>query len=192
VFENKEVPLEVDINHPSGYTFVKFQVSGFPVDTELFFDALHRRGVEAADFVQDPCDRRNLKLGTLAHLLDRRAQPEGEPKVSDLPKKINPLQFIAENIFRNNVFVALIRVPSLGQNRLGLYNIRHLRQILPPHIAAFFVYELGALKDKKDGGDSILESLSRFTGMEPQYDAVPEVYVKDRGVMVSTISGTCQ
>lgn len=191
VFENKEVPLEVDTNHPSGYTFVKFQVGGFPVDTELFFDELHRRGVEAADFVQDPCDRRNLKLGTLAHLLDRRAQPEGEPKISDLPKKINPLQFIAQNIFRNNVFVALLRVPALGQNRLGLYNIRHLRQILPPHTAAFFVYELGALKDKKNG-DDILESLSRFTGMAPQYNVVPEVYVKDRGVMVSTISGTCQ
>lgn len=300
IFENVDVPLEVDTNHPSGYTFVRFKVSGFPIDVDLFFDELHQRGIEAAQYAQDPCfenpikhptkdqfpvtgsedavyvaedtgyfyrwqitspskpeygyyaelteferchppweqfdnftsfpTRGNVnkiyldadtgkfyrwvvqtpaypaqgvysyvprpypfaKLGTLAHLLDKRAQPDGEPTENDLPKKINPLGFLVKNVFRNNVFVVLIRVSSLGRDRLGLYNIRHLRQVLPPNVAAFFVYELDTITDRKNGADDISDDIYKFTGMEPLQDAVPEVYINDRGVTVSTISGTCQ
>lgn len=300
IFENVEVPLEVIENHPSGYTFVKFKVSGFPEDVNLFFDELHQRGVAAAELDPNVCNETPLqyqtksafpvvgnpaslyvaedtgyfyrwhlrdtpkpeighyaeiteferchppweqfdnfttfptrgnphkiyfdatmgkfyrwvidvpaeqaegeylythppylqkKLGTLAHLLDKRAQPEGEPKASDLPAKINPLQFLVKNVFRNNVFTVLIRVSDLGQNRLGLYNIRHIRQVLPPNVAAFFVYELGAIRSTKNGEDDVRDTLTRFKGMEPVQDAVPEVYVKDRGVFIGKISGTCQ
>lgn len=300
IFENKDVPLEVNTNHPTGYTFVRFSVSGFPVDVDLFFDELHQRGIEAAQYAQDPCFEKPIKhatkdqfpvtgspdsvymaedtghfykwqltnpaqlefgyyaelttferchppweqfdkfevfptrgnvnkiylaadtkkfyrwvvqtpsypaqgayvyvprpyplskLGTLAHLLDKREQPDGEPTADDLPKKINPLGFLVKNVFRNNVFVVLIRVSALGKNRLGLYNIRHLRQVLPPNVAAFFVYELDTITDRKNGADDLSDDISRFTGMEPLQDAVPEVYVHDRGVTVSTISGTCQ
>lgn len=300
IFENVEVPLEVIEDHPSGYTFVRFKVSGFPEDVNLFFEELHARGVAAAKLDPNVCNEAPLKyqtkgvfplignpeslyvaedtgyfyrwrlitaptlevgryaelteferchppweqfdnfttfptrgnpnkiyfdaatgkfyrwvidtpakpavgeyfftpppylqkkLGTLAHLLDKRAQPEGEPKASDLPAKINPLQFLVKNVFRNNVFTVLIRVSDLGQNRLGLYNIRHIRQVLPPNVAAFFVYELGAIYDPKNGDKDVRETLTKFKGMEPAQDAVPEVYVKDRGVFIGKISGTCQ
>ena len=299
IFENVEVPLEVIENHPTGYTFVRFKISGFPEDVNLFFEELHQRGIAAAEVNPNLCDETPIKyqtkgafppignpnslyvaedtgyfyrwrlveaekpeigryaelteferchppweqfdnfttfptrgkpnkiyfdatmgkyyrwvvdvpkepatgeyvythqpylqrkLGTLAHLLDKRAQPEGEPKASDLPTKINPLQFLVKNVFRNNVFTVLIRVSDLGQNRLGLYNIRHIRQVLPPNVAAFFVYELDAFKDTKNG-DDMKDTLSKFKGMTPLQEAVPEVYVKDRGVFVGKISGTCQ
>lgn len=300
IFENVDVPLEVIENHPSGYTFVRFKVSGFPEDVDLFFEELHQRGVAAAQLDQNVCNETPIKyqtksefpaignphslyvaedtgyfyrwrmldtpkpeighyaelteferchppweqfdnfttfptrgnphkiyfdaalnkfyrwvvdvpakdaigeynythspylqkkLGTLAHLLDTRIQPEGEPKTSDLPAKINPLQFLVKNLFRNNVFTVLIRVADLGQNRLGLYNIRHIRQVLPPNVAAFFVYELSAIHDTKNGENDVRDTLTKFKGMAPVQDAVPEVYVKDRGVFVSKISGTCQ
>jgi hypothetical protein len=300
IFENVEVPLEVIEDHPDGYTFVRFKVSGFPEDVNLFFDELHQRGVAAAELEPNVCNETPLqyqtksafpvvgnpaslyaaedtgyfyrwrlldnpkpevghyaeiteferchppwdqfdnfttfptrgnphkiyfdaamgkfyrwvidiptqppsgeytytqppylqkKLGTLAHLLDKRVQPEGEPKASDLPAKINPLQFLVKNVFRNNVFTVLIRVADLGQNRLGLYNIRHIRQVLPPNVAAFFVYELGAIRSAKNGEDDVRDTLTKFKGMEPVQDAVPEVYVKDRGVFIGKISGTCQ
>lgn len=300
VFENVDVPLEVIENHPSGYTFVRFRVSGFPEDVDLFFDELHQRGVYAAEHATNDCDETPIKystkalfpfvgnphslyaaedtgffyrwrllvppkpevgnyveltkferchppweqfdnfstfptrgnpnkiyfdattskfyrwvvqtpaasaigeyfyahqtpaqkkLGTLAHLLDKRVQPEGEPKTGDLPTTINPLKFLVKNVFRNNVFAVLIRVSALGQNRLGLYNIRHIRNVLPPNVAAFFVYELDAIKDVKSGKDGITDVLTKFTGMSPVTDAVPEEYVKDRRVTVSKVSGTCQ
>lgn len=300
IFENIDVPLEVIENHPSGYTFVRFKISGFPEDVNLFFEELHQRGIAAAQLDPNACNETPLKyqtksefplvgnpnslyvaedtgyfyrwhliaapkpeigryvelteferchppweqfdnfttfptrgntnkiyfdaamnkfyrwvidvpakdavgeynyshppylqkkLGTLAHLLDKRAQPDGEPKASDLPAKINPLQFLVKNVFRNNVFTVLIRVADLGQNRLGLYNIRYIRQVLPPNVAAFFVYELGAISDAKNGATDLQDTLTKFKGMAPVQDAVPEVYVKDRGVFIGKISGTCQ
>lgn len=300
IFENVEVPLEVIEDHPTGYTFVRFKVSGFPEDVNLFFDELHQRGVDAAKQDPNACAETPIKyqtkslfpaignpdslyvaedtgyfyrwrlltqpkpeighyaelteferchppweqfdnfttfptrgnptkiyfdatmgkyyrwvidtpaapatgeylyshppylqkkLGTLAHLLDKRAQPDGEPKAKDLPATINPLHFLVKNVFRNNVFTVLIRVSDLGQNRLGLYNIRHIRQVLPPNVAAFFVYELDGFRDKKSGEKEMQDAISKFTGMEPLQEAVPEVYVKDRGVIVGKVSGTCQ
>jgi hypothetical protein len=192
VFENKELPLEVRTDHPSGYTFVRFPLGGFPADAERFFDELHARGVAAAQFVPDPCDRKNRKLGTLAHLLDRRAQPSGEPNASHLPATINPLQFIAKNILRNNVFLVRIRAGALGQNRLGLYNMRHLRQLLPPHSAMIVIYEIGGIRDSVNGEDNVSSGASTFTGAEPLTDAVTEEMVRDVGATARALSGTCQ
>lgn len=243
VFENKMVPLVVDDNHPSGYTFVKFELGGFPADVERFFHEVHERGIESAttnriacflqpneyasfsdlpekgiagkiyktlddnryyDWVPAPTalDRDKYvqitqvppfkKLGTLAHLLDKRRQPDGEPRPDNLPAEINPLRFLVENVLRNNVFVVRINVSALGQNRLGLYNIRHLRQVIPPQTAMIVVFELAAKLDKINAEEYVPEALVTFTGLEPQFDVVNETYVKDRGVLINRISGTCQ
>ena len=45
VFENKIVPLIVDADHPTGYTFVRFEVGGYPGDVERFFQEVHERGI---------------------------------------------------------------------------------------------------------------------------------------------------
>lgn len=242
VFENKTVPLHVDTSHPSGYTFVKFPLGGFPADVERFFAELHMRGVEAAETVKEDCfynpieyatlevfpDRGllgrvyravdtgwlyrwvvsfdnppgyyeqivrvppNRKLGTLAHMLDKRRQPSGEPAANNLPATINPLRFLIENVLRNNVFVIRIDVPALGQNRLGLYNIRHLRQVIPPQTAMIVIFELAAKTDKINAEKMVAEEVDSFKGIEPQADTIDENYVKDNGALLTKLSGTCQ
>lgn len=242
VFENKVVPLVVDESHPTGYTFVRFEVGGYPGDVERFFQEVHTRGIDAAETNRVPCflnpneyrsfsdlpaegladkiyktldDNRYYdwipatesaagyyaqitqvppfkKLGTLAHLLDKRRQPDGEPIAKNLPQEINPLRFLVENVLRNNVFVVRINVSALGQNRLGLYNIRHLRQVIPPQAAMIVVFELTAKSDTINAEEYVPDALTSFKGIEPQLDVVNETHVKDLGVLINRISGTCQ
>ena len=201
VFENKEVPLEIDPAHPSGYTYVKFGLGGFPGDVTRFFDDVHARGVEKAIAPPETCPPRRNRH-TLAQILDKRAQPEyvadpqiypvDEPAASNLPVTINPLQFVVANILRNNVFLIQIKSAALGQNRLGLYNIRHLRQLLPPHTAMIVLYELGGMRDAISGADNTAESTTTFKGMAPASDVVPVSLVKDSVATARLFSGTCQ
>ncbi len=202
VFENKAVPLEVDTAHPSGYTYVKFGLGGFPADVERFFDELHARGVTEAIKPVEQCDKTRPRRFTLAQYLDRRAKPgyvvepqpypADEPGPQHLPATINPLQFLAANVLRNNVFLVQIKAAGLGQNRLGLYNIRHLRQLLPPHAAMIVIYEIGVPRDVLDSTQNLTENLTSFKGMEPKFDAVTEEMVNDKGATVRVFSGTCQ
>lgn len=301
IFENKAVPLEVDTEHPSGYTFVKFGVGGFPLDVQKFFDEIHARGIalveaendtcfdnpvryptrlelpspgrvepiyraddtgkfyrwtilapakpEVGEYVElaekEPCgppwqqfpSRSNFpaigtatqfylaadtgkfyrwatrspalppsgeyvevfkprgprhKIGTLAHILDKRAKPEGEPTANNLPKTINPLQFIVQNVLRNNVFLIKIRVNELGQNRPGLYNIRHLRQLVPPQSAMIVIFDLKPPVSAINADDNLTENVTQFTAAEPLSDAVYDSLIRDVGVVLRTISGTCQ
>lgn len=300
VFENKTLPLEVDTQHPSGFTYVKFGVGGYPADVQRFFDEIHARGIAAATAQRDPCfdnpivkpthgefpypgrahhiyqagdthkfyrwratapavpetgsyvemtereicgpnwetfatleafptrgntfirylaaDSGKLykwvvsaaaqpetgvyeevfappprsKVGTLAHVLDKRAYPDGEPTAANLPKTINPLEFVIANVLRNNVFLVQIRIGALGQNHLGMYNVRHLRQLLPPQSAMIVIFELRAPRDALDATENLQETVQTFTGAEPLADTVPESMVNDKGATLRTISGTCQ
>ena len=132
------------------------------------------------------------KLGTLAHMLDKRKNPSSEPTAENLPREINPMRFLIENVLRNNVFVVRIDVRALGQNRLGLYNIRHLRQVLPPHTAMIVLFELGAQPDKILAEELITEANTNFTGIEPVLDTIDETLVRDNGATLTRLSGTCQ
>jgi hypothetical protein len=192
VFENRIVPLEIDSAHPSDYTYIKFRVGGHPADVEYFFDEIHARGIAAAQSPTDPCHPTRRK-GTLAHLLDRRVNPEGEPTAQHLPTTINPLRFLVENVLRNNVFTVRILVSALGQNRLGLYNIRHLRQLLPPQTAMLVIFELDADKDVVNAESQLNETVTYFRGMTPVTDTLTTPQnVVDLGATARLISGTCQ
>lgn len=193
VFENQNVPLDVNTAHHTGYTYVKFRLGGYPADVQQFFDEIHERGVQAAEFrkAQPDCVQR-LKIGTLAQLLDKRVNAATEPTAAHLPKTINPLRFLIENVLRNNVFVVRISVSALGLNQLGLYNIRHLRQLLPPQTAMIVIFELAADKDKITPEDAVFEAVTRFTGMNPANDDVPVSLVHDLGATARLVSGTCQ
>jgi hypothetical protein len=190
VFENKAVPLIVDTSHPTKYTYVHFELNGLPSDVKKFFDEVHYRGMELARN-KDECDVPGRKLGTLAHILDSRKYAETEPRPEHLPLSINPLQFLVENVLRNNVFVVRITVSALGQNQLGLYNIRHLRQLLPPQTAMIVIFELGAEPDRVAAAENVSEAVSYFVGMEPAVDSMPNENVLDLGATLSLISGTC-
>ena len=191
VFENKNVPLEINTAHPSGFTFVKFGLGGLPADVEHFFNELHIRGVQFAQQPPNPCHP-GRRQGTLAQMLDSRAQSETQPTAAHLPRTINPLKFLVENVLRNNVFVVRIFIPALGQNHLGLYNIRHLRQLIPPQTAMIVVFELVVDLDTINAEDRIAEHVTKFTGMNPLKDIVPETLVRDIGATAHLISGTCQ
>jgi hypothetical protein len=194
VFENKEVPLRVDTEHPSGYTYVSFPLAGFPNDVRRFFDEMHERGIQQIPTTPPECDLtgENRRLGTLAHILDRRPERVGEPDATSLPATINPLKFLIANVLRNNAAIVKVRISELGKNHLGLYNIRHVRQLLPPYSALFFFYELDGQKDRISGIFDVNEAIKRFKGVEPLQTAVAPILVKDKGVLVRTVSGTCQ
>lgn len=190
VFENKDAPLDVDTTHPSGYTYATFHVGGFPDDVKAFFDELHRRGIYAHEN-KDSCQG-GRRVGTLAHILDKRKNALTEPTEENLPKTINPLKFIIENVLRNNVFIVRISTEALGQNRLGLYNIRHIRPLIPPQTAMIVVFELAAKKDTIKAPNLVRDRISTFTGANPLQDAVPQTLVTDNLVSVRRVSGTCQ
>lgn len=234
VFENKEVPLVVDTNHASGYTFVRFAVAGLPTDVDRFFEEIQYRGVMAAERAKPlvvsteaalntvPTSQRFAGLyaevlqpnqfwrltadlqtwepaacpvkapHTLAQFLDKRKNAISEPGAQHLPATINPLRFIVENVLRNNVFVVKFKVDALGRNRLGLYNIRHLRQLLPPGTAMLLVFDLKTPTHKIDGEDAIHENTKFFVGMEPAADTVDETLIRDMGATVRLFSGSCQ
>lgn len=191
VFENRVVPLHVNTDHPTGYTYVHFELNGFPADVARFFDEVHARGIVAAAQRRDPC-RPGRRIGTLAHLLDKRNNPDGEPRAEHLPAEINPLRFLIENVLRNNVFVVRINTAALGQNRLGLYNVRHLRQVIPPQTAMIVVFELAPPTETIDAEDFVSEQAVYFKGIEPQTDTIDENYVQDLGALLTRLSGTCQ
>jgi hypothetical protein len=191
VFENKTVPLEIDTAHPSGYTYIRFSVGGYPADVERFFDEVHYRGILAAQAAADPCLPKKRR-GTLAQLLDRRVNASTQPTAAHLPKTINPLKFLVENALRNNVFVVRIVVSALGANPAGLYNIRQLYRLLPPQTAMIVVFELDADKDSITPENHVSEALAMFTGAEPVLDEIPESLVQDLGATARLVSGTCQ
>lgn len=192
VFDNTTVPLEIITNHPSTYTYVRFKLGGFPADVDQFFDEIHLRGIAAANAPKDQCDENRRRQGTLAHLLDSRVQPATEPTAAHLPATVNPLQFLVENVLRNNVFVVRILVPALGHSSAGLYNIRHLRHLLPPQTGMIVVFELSAGVDTVTAENSVIESMTIFTGMRPQRNTVPSSLVRETNPTVRLVSGTCQ
>jgi hypothetical protein len=194
IFENKDVPVLVNTNHPSGYTYISFALGGLPSDIQRFFDELHARGIEQIPQTPPECSQpgTNKRLGTLAQILDRRKTPIGEPTADDLPQTINPLQFLVKNVFRNNAVIARVQVSQLGKNQLGLYNIRHVRQLLPPGSALFLIYAINSQIQQITADEFVLEDTALFKAGEPLTDAVASSLVTDRGVIVRTVSGTCQ
>lgn len=192
MFENKLVPVEVNTNHPSGYTYLSFGLGGFPADVRQFFDELHARGIEAAEMAKEPCASHTRRTGTLAHILDKRVQPESEPTSADLPTVINPMRFLIENVLRNNVFIVRIVVAATGPEALKVYNIRHLRRLLPPQTAMLVVFELTGETEEISGDIMIQESYTTFTGVEPQSDEINDSYLDDGTITASLLSGTCQ
>lgn len=204
VFEDREVPLKIDEDDPSGFTKVSWDLGGFPLDVAHFFDEMHERGVaeankptdgcqdaEIIEYPGDDCDAPTIRgrRGTLAHLLDQRVRRVGETKADHLPKTINPLRFLTQNVLRNNAFVVRVKARE-ATSGVGLQNIKILRKVLPPHTAMILVVDLTAIKSSVTI-QSINERVSTFTGMEPVKDQVIGS-VSDKRLSVRVVSGTCQ
>jgi hypothetical protein len=188
LFENKLVDIAVDENHRSGHTYVSFELNGHPADVRRFFDETHDRAVNAP---REPCDGHTIGYPrTLARCL-ARWKIDAEPKKADIPVKINPLQFLISNVLRNNVFIVRIRLRSLGQNRLELYNINQIRALLPPQTAMLVVLTYEAQPDTVSNS-LLAETQEFFTGLNQVYDTALGTGVLDNGARLFAVSGNCQ
>jgi hypothetical protein len=127
LFKNASVPLNVQTG-VSGYTKLTWQLGGFTTDVTTFFNDLHSRGVAAG--------------ATLANYLDTRTVPVGQPTAADLPTGINPLQFLVQNVLRNNCLFVYLKVDQFGPKALGTGLASLLRQVVPPHMTVIVYAEV--------------------------------------------------
>lgn len=129
-WQNADVTLNRE--DVDGRVKVSWELGGWPGDVEKFFDDLHAKGL--ADGT------------TLAQLLDTRPNPSGEPPLGALPATINPVQFLSENVLRNNGLVTVIQIDE-GVNGVGLEAARILRKVIPPHVLLLLVVTVPYTED---------------------------------------------
>jgi hypothetical protein len=174
-FSATDTPLIVEpgIN---GYTKVSWALGGFPADVTEFWDVTHHRGVTSGT--------------TLAHLLDVRESPVGEPTAASLPASINPLTFLAANYLRHNALLVRIRAGGFGPNALGLEQLRHLRRIVPPHEVVLIVIEMPIMEDSATV-DLVAEDLSSYSAAEPVYEFIDPDGIGDGPSTCGVVMGTC-
>lgn len=154
-FRNENTPLIVTPANPPDFTRVEWSLGGHAADVTRFFDLLHERGVAEALRPIDQCQPgatvrypaadctdpgQVVRRGTLAHLLDRRPHPVGEPQARDLPATINPLQFLIQNVLRNNTTLIRIKPPQ-GASWAEMQNLRLLHKMVPPHTVLLILVE---------------------------------------------------
>lgn len=141
VFKNHDVELEYLGRDADNRAMVKFETSGFPGDVALFWDFVHSTG-------KNPNGPTGGK--TLANLLDVRTNKVGEPIKQSLPSLINPLQFVVENLLRNNLFVISIKLGSFLKGAPGDLMLTHLRDVIPANTTFIAMVTLPDLSDSVD------------------------------------------
>jgi len=152
VFENKSVSLVYSGLDADGRAVATFELSGFPADVAQFWIDVQTRGKQAG-------------MQTLAEMLDTRENPTVEPTAEYLPATINPVQFLIENFFANNMFLIRLNRSAFPSNAPGISCLRHLRNMLPPHITYLIFIELAPTLEEID--------LSESTDAPGIYHALP-------------------
>lgn len=177
LFENKMVPLLVDETHPSGFTYVSFDLGGFPLDVDRFFTEMHAAGVARNE--------------TLAMLLDRRTNKVGQPRASNLPATINPLEFLVENVLRNNAFVVRVKPKHADMLIPGVVALPQFRKLLPPHTAMLIVIELTPDPASVTLDDADASGVRPYSAPDPLSE--PAAMIADgHRIRLRTISEVCQ
>ena len=182
VFENIETPIIVELG-VDGFTKVSWKIGGFPFDADKFWDDTHAAGV--------------AKNQTLAMLLDRRATPIGQPTAAMLPGMINPLQFLTDNVLRNNAYVVKIKAGISRTTRLPFVPSDQLRKIQPPHTLMLLnvelVYDDTHVIMESEGTETSTgyeENLSSFPCMVNAESLLPALYMSEQ-VRATLIGGRC-
>jgi len=160
-FENKQVTVEYLGVDEDDKAVVVFEVGGFPGDIDSFWEAAQTLGKETGK-------------QTLAELLDTRANPVGQPLPAYLPTTINPLEFVIENILKNNLTIVKVRASAIGADAPGLDLFKYLRDIIMPHTTFVVFVEISADTDTIDlsqAGDDeeagVEEEITHFGGIVP-------------------------
>lgn len=182
VFENIETPIIVELG-VDGFTKVSWKIGGFPFDADKFWDDTHAAGV--------------AKNQTLAMLLDKRATPIGQPTAAMLPGMINPLQFLTDNVLRNNAYVVKIKAGISRTTRLPFVPSDQLRKIQPPHTLMLLnvelVYDDTHVIMESEGTETSTgyeEGLSSFPCMVNAESLLPALYMSEQ-VRATIIGGRC-
>jgi hypothetical protein len=177
-FENKVVSLNYRGVDEDGKAFVDFEISGFPADVEAFWQRTQDNGKEPGQ-------------QTLAELLDTRANPTGQPEPPVLPSTINPLEFMVDNLLRNNLFLMRMRPAAFAAGAPGLGQFKHLRRVIPPHTTYVTIVELEAGTDIIEVDDTT-EGAEPFTGVEVPADVISVADITDAVVSAFRVSTTCE
>lgn len=135
-FKNHDVALEYLGPDEDGKAVVRFETGGFPADVETFWDFVHNAG--------------KAEGKTLANLLDTRTAPTNEPTALNLPSIVNPMQFMLDNLMRNNLFAIKVRQSAFNPGATGVSSFRFLRQVIPPHTTYVVFVELTPALDSID------------------------------------------
>lgn len=174
-FYNETADLEVDT---SGiFTKISFHVGGWPGDVEKFWDDFHERGVAAGQ--------------TLAHLLDQRTNKTGEPTASNLPSTINPLEFLSDNVLRNNAFATRIKYNLKGPNAVSLQHLRQLRRLIVPSTTMLVIAELAAPDDVALLTEYVAEEQEPYLGSEPYAENMLLPSYVEEEVTLQYVDGYC-
>lgn len=193
-FHNRRVDVEYLGQDAHNRTVIRFEVTGFPSDVEKFWEDVQNRGTQPGH-------------KTLAELLDTRENPVGQPGPLNLPVQINSLEFLLDNLMKNNLFIIKVRQASFGSGALGTGLFRYLREIIPPHTTYVVFIELTAVEDTVDlgqeGGEDapgVQEAAGVFHGANPiaedLFEAAEAPFgtasYQDAAVSVRLVSATCQ
>lgn len=177
-FEDRDVPLAV-ASDPDGIARASFAIAGFPADVGAFWDMVHEAGKRPGNT-------------TFARLLDVRGPAAAtEPTAASLPATINPLRFLAANFLRSNCFLATINAGSLAGDAPGLYPLRLLRRVIPPHVCLIILIVLPPVDDPGilSGADDVL---GEFVACDGYSDAIAAGTSWDGPNTARIVSRTCQ
>ncbi len=181
-FENEDTAVDVEMD-VAGYTKVSWDLGGFVLDVDKFWSDVHATGV--------------AKQQTLAMLLDVRENPVGQPTAASLPSTINPLQFLTDNLLRNNAWVLKVKVGSELAGGLSFIPVDQIRKIQPPHTVLIVIVELVYADSPviMDGTGTATdpgyeESQSGFPCMTVSETMDPATYISEN-VRTSQIGGRC-
>jgi hypothetical protein len=160
---------DVRVTGPAGNERVEWDLGGHPLDVDHFWDVVHTQ--------------RLVYDGSLYELLTADGP---------IAATINPLEFLAENVLRNNTLVIILRSESFGENALGLAPARLLRRLTPPHVAILFILELPSMRDSVNIDNIDDTSIGLFDGMPVLSDTFNALNVDESCFTGKNVSFTCQ
>jgi hypothetical protein len=179
IFRNERVALEYLGPDDDGKVLVRFEVSGFPADVDLFWEKANAAGKASG--------------ATLAELLDQRTNKVGQPPASALPAYVNPLEMVVGNIMRNNLFVIKMNAASFGENAPGSAVLSFLRNVIPPHTTYVILYRLGSFEEEIDlVADGAEEGIGLWLGPGIIVEEADENSYEDVLIVVRHVTPWCQ
>jgi hypothetical protein len=165
-FDNRDVDVEV-VENDGATTDFSFTIDGHPGDVERFWAAV--RDLEAE------------RGYSLAELLDDRAAGNGPPSADHLPATVNPLEFLAANVFRYHLTVVVVKTSALGERTFGPNAASLLRDVFPPESAILVVFETTTTLASRGGATATVTPFSGMNASAGGSSAVATVRTKRTG-----------